>query len=204
MSNSPALIEMCFAHAEHAIQRVNVLQHEKAGPFHAGVNAAKSLLDDARVEELQPNTLAKRLWALRVLAALNTPWSLWSEGLTEASSAALHAVQRLLPDEMKWTPPADAEEHPTAVVAEVAAALGYRIQLVPDLSLSAGSGWRWFHQHTRPVVRTTQSAAKFGSATRAYTNACKHAVEQLMHPSWQWPQSARVPTQVAEQAALHA
>ncbi|WOB11262.1 hypothetical protein [Piscinibacter gummiphilus] len=198
-----SLFDACYAAAHDAMKRVHVRNYQKIGAYHAGVEAAVSAVEDARVESIDPATLALRLWALRVLAALRAPWTLWAEGLTDGSSAALHAVHRLLEanDIRQLTAPADADQHPRAVAAEVASALGYKIRM----DASGGKlGWRWVHQHNLPVVRTTESALTFGSASSAYRNACEHALDLLIHPTWQLPKSLAVLAQFPKEELLAA
>lgn len=198
-----SLFDACYEAAHDALKRVHVRNFQKIGSFHAGVEAAVSAVEDARVEAIDPASLALRLWALRVLAALRAPWTLWAEGLTDGSSAALHAVNRLLEanDIPQLSAPADADQHPRAVAAEVAGALGYTIRM----DTAGGKlGWRWVHQHTLPVVRTTESAMTFGSASAAYRNACEHALDLLIHPAWQWPKSVAVPAQFPKHELLAA
>ena len=183
--------ERCFASAHHALRRVHSNQRGVAGEFHAGVDAVKPVVERAHIEELEPITLAKRLWDIRLLAEVHFPSSLWSDGLTEGSSAALHAVLSHLPDDMTWTPPVpEAHSSPALAAAEAATALGYKIQLVNDFTVAAGSGWRWILAHTRPKAMIFESAIKFGNPTRAYRNACEHALETLEHPTWKWPNEA--------------
>ena len=186
--------DTCFAHAELAILRLHRIHHERTRAWHAGVNSCSAAVNDVRAagDLMEAPAIARCLWALGVLVGMRKPWSDWSEGMSEACSAGLQAVNRLMLTS-ELLVPADAEHHPFAVASDVAPALGYNVRCEPG-----SREWYWVLPRRIPVASLTRSPVTFGSATRAWLDACEHALDQIVYPSWQWPREQTVPSRTIQ------